>query len=305
MEKCDELCCHSIHSFIYKLSNTEKKSILDVGNKIHNLFYNIDPKWTPKKNESMQLVNNEINTNLLQMHNKFKIFFDNNKGVYFIRMNTISPKDVSMFLEDNNSINSNENNEVDDKYDEPMIRNDINYLKINTENFESSDEIAKYCIQILCHSERIKLDIQYEKELIGIIPLNIILLPWKDINISTETRCFIKSNKLIAISQYYLYLNDSYTDIEKTYQQIISFFDSHKNNLPIANLTMDIYFKYSSFNNKEIDIIEYNYYEDSDKCFFDDEELMFLENKSNDTNFMPPFRFKNPKNNIETYNLFI
>jgi hypothetical protein len=52
MQRCDELCCHKSHPFLYLLSDIEKTVIVDTANGIHNLYYNEDPKEIPKPTET-------------------------------------------------------------------------------------------------------------------------------------------------------------------------------------------------------------------------------------------------------------
>jgi hypothetical protein len=280
MERCHELCSHEFHPFYYVLDDEERECISSTGYNIHDLFYNAIPKHTAKIDQSFNLTKMAINSNLNKLYLELeKFFIIHPDEYYFIRMNTISPKDASTFI----NVTSSSLEDKNDLYTDDMIKNDINYLKISVLLFGSPQATAEYCIQLLCYSERVNLDIKFVND-----KLCLLLLPWIDINNSTETRCFRKSGKLLAISQYYEDLTNCYDDVDVIYTSILSFFETNKHKLPETNISMDLHIK-----NNNVNIIEYNYFDESDKCLFSKDELNNLEIKSqNHQNFQPPFRYK-------------
>lgn len=106
-------------------------------------------------------------------------FFDSNKGDYFIRLSTLSPKDACLALVCNN----NEDAVV-------PLADRLNVLRVNT---------ALQCMLVLSHSYRALEEIEN-----NCIPQSIELLPWVQVNHITEVRVFIQNNVIRAISQYYV-----------------------------------------------------------------------------------------------------
>eukprot|EP01126_Amoeba_proteus_P043556 TRINITY_DN4789_c0_g2_i3.p1 TRINITY_DN4789_c0_g2~~TRINITY_DN4789_c0_g2_i3.p1 ORF type:complete len:348 (-),score=57.72 TRINITY_DN4789_c0_g2_i3:222-1133(-) len=278
---CDELCHHDFHPFLYTLNDVERQTIVDKANAVHNLYYNFPPPETPKPELSLEIVRDVKNYNSVLNPLYFRLanfFSENPEQFFFLRLSSISPKDAYTFMCPCN----------DDCDDEEIITRSINFLKVGVTLFQSPEKTAEHCIQLLCHSERIKLDIQFEETK----RLSVLLLPWKFIKIKNETRCFIKNGILIGISQYYEDLSDCYEDVPKLYDSIITFFNSMQQSFPLQDITVDL----NIVESKVVEIIEYNQFKDSDKCFFSNDDLDELEKSSlSQSQFSPPFRYVDSK----------
>eukprot|EP01126_Amoeba_proteus_P043558 TRINITY_DN4789_c0_g2_i6.p1 TRINITY_DN4789_c0_g2~~TRINITY_DN4789_c0_g2_i6.p1 ORF type:complete len:389 (-),score=59.32 TRINITY_DN4789_c0_g2_i6:222-1256(-) len=319
---CDELCHHDFHPFLYTLNDVERQTIVDKANAVHNLYYNFPPPETPKPELSLGLYSppetpqpelslgmidlmfleivrdvKNYNSVLNPLYFRLANFFSENpEQFFFLRLSSISPKDAYTFMCPCN----------DDCDDEEIITRSINFLKVGVTLFQSPEKTAEHCIQLLCHSERIKLDIQFEETK----RLSVLLLPWKFIKIKNETRCFIKNGILIGISQvtcpmlsslispflfytqYYEDLSDCYEDVPKLYDSIITFFNSMQQSFPLQDITVDL----NIVESKVVEIIEYNQFKDSDKCFFSNDDLDELEKSSlSQSQFSPPFRYVDSK----------
>jgi hypothetical protein len=274
IKRCGDLCSHKFHPFLYILDTTDKSVLIETGDRVNDIFY----AEAIKTQQSFDLVRNVMKGALAGLCSELTLFFTKNSDdCFFIRMNTISPKDASMFMSDHT-------NDEWTCYTEKDITNDINYLKVGVPIFGTVGDTVERCIQLICHSERVNLDLKlFNGE------LSILLLPWVDIKNSTETRCYIKSGKLLAISQYYEDLVDCYdgVDMDTLYDLIISFFESNRKKLPQLDVTMDLHIK-----GGELFIIEYNNFTESDKCLFTSSQLDLLEKESLSNHlFKPPFRY--------------
>jgi len=151
---------------------------------------------------------------------------------------------------------------------------------------------AEHCIQLLCHSERIKLDIQFSCES---KPLSLLLLNWKKSSIKRETRCLIWNKNIIALTQYYVDLMDCYGDVKKAYEHILKFFENNRKLIPVDNCVMDLDMNEDFM---EIYIIEFNGFDEADKCLFDRvKDIPPLLEMSSSPNFIPPFRYMDSKSN--------
>lgn len=174
-------------------------------------------------------------------------FFISNPGSYFIRDNVRSPKDAYYFV--------NETANVDNLDDIIEI---MGYLKVSS---------AMDCIDILITSGRFYEDLHEYGNIKG---FSIVLLPWKDIDYQTETRCFIHNNNVIAVSQYYdLVVDHSITDriAELLPEFIINnvFADTNR-----STCVVDVYLK----DNDTLEIIEFNpFNQDVDTCLFTWDEI--------------------------------
>jgi hypothetical protein len=126
-------------------------------------------------------------------------------------------------------------------------------------------------------------------------------LDWQPISVQSETRCYVKDKKLVAISQYYTDLSDCYKDPKSVYVAIMDFFDGYKSQMSVDDCIMDLNVVESDNDNK-VSIIELNNYGfESDPCLFewglDDDDkgktgtLDTLTNCIDNETYKPPFRY--------------
>jgi len=201
-------------------------------------------------------------------------------------LSTISPKDAYQYLHE----------EDDEEDEEILIKRNVSFLCVGVPVYHSSEVAAQECLQILFHSERVMLDIQFktdEKQ------INLILLDWLPTNLKSETRCLIFENRLIAISQYYVDFNNCYTQkIEIIYEKVIQYVHKFMQaNFVSSNcISLDLDIK----DNGEIYLIELNDYGPSDKCFFKKEELEEFIKTPISQAIVPEFRFRKD-GNIQSY----
>lgn len=271
-------------SFKYVIDVDEKKILADTTYDVINKYKT--PFDTDTKKGSISYVESSIHL-LQKMYDALHIFFTENPGDYFIRLNSCSPKDAwyQLCTETPDTVNSDE-----DESSKPLtvedIRRDINVLKVNN---------AAQCIMVLCHSERTYFEFEcaaYE--------LSIILLPWRiDILHDTETRCFVKNKKLVAFTQYYADIVDGYQSIlncctindinnvvNKFIQQIA---------LPYENAVIDIAFSFMPNDNlfDRLLFIEVNPFdENTDSVFFEWDDLFKIDETNVSPVTNPEFKYK-------------
>ena len=235
--KCDELCSHKNHPFLYKLNNVEKVYIRETAHK--NIYCENEYIFT-KASPLCKLID------ALDKH-----FLDNPTNEYFLRLNKLSPKDACYFLED--GIDEEENMTVN------TIGRDIEYLHVGA----SINKTTEHCITVLLHSDRIYCEIAFDdpdKEQ----EMSVLLLDYQNINYSTETRCFVKDNKLVAVSQYYCDLKNTYADPQQVCESIQNFFAANK----LTELTSYVFDVYLDDKNK-VRLIELNpFSHGTDPCLF-------------------------------------
>lgn len=268
--KNDDIC------FKYILSPNEKKSMSNI---IHQVLNNYK-----SPTQTIPFVNSCI-SQIQTIYDNLNSFFIDNPGNYFLRLSSCSPKDAyyQLYCETSEIADDDEIVTVDD------IKRDIAVLKVSD---------AQQTILVLCHSERIYYDLEFDETEIAII-----LMPWKD-NIlhDTETRCFIKNKKLIAFSQYYTDLPTGYTSFlheidfpKKYYNCIVQFINRllTENKIPYENSVVDICYSRDSSLNLQTDnliFIEINPFNiGTDAALFDWNYLLNLD-ESLVTN--PLFKFK-------------
>lgn len=229
----NNLCCVEEYTnsqdikFRYVLSTEEKE-------KLSNIIYDVLNKFKSPK-ETIPFVKSNFE-NFNNIFNSLNYFFSNNKDKYFfLRISTLSPKDAWYQLCSETPQLSDDIENESISIDE--IKRDINLLKVNN---------AEQCILILCHSLRIYYELEFDKCKNN----SILLLEWKnDILHDTETRCFIKNNKLLVFTQYYEldngYLSMSQkTNMDNIYKSIIAYINKYivsSKNI-YKNFVMDIAF---------------------------------------------------------------
>lgn len=169
---------------------------------------------------------NEI-IDFLPIFDTLKEFFISQPGNYFIRLSTRSPKDVWYQLYCNNEIK-----EINSDYTLESVKRDLTCLKCFS---------AEHCLQILSNSGRVYEDMDLEN--------SVILLPWKEINYITETRCFIIDGTLKCFSQYY---NIDPPDVTKINKLILAFFQTYSP--PYISCVVDVH----SPDYNRIELIEIN-----------------------------------------------
>ena len=254
--------------FHYILSPQEKKHLSDI-------IYDVINKYDSSE-KSIKFVSSKTDDykNLLSSLEKF---FTENKGSYFIRLSTLSPKDSYYYL--NRTPNSDSDSDSEEEKTESIddVRKRLEILKVSS---------PMECIQVLLHSHRVFCDL--ESESIG--QIGIILTKWLNIKYNTETRCYVKNKKLLAFSQYYTDCDDYYhhLDIDKFYTNICDFIEAlvkDKNKVPYENAIIDVCYLDDG---KELHMIEINNYDqNTDSCLYSWEELEKFDAKDN-----PKFRFK-------------
>ena len=292
IHKCDPYCSHRMHPFQYVLSKEQLNKLHEFSSRIVSIYHNDAPKESPKPIKTMNMIHQDVIENkqscLYLVHSFLTLFFKSNPdNVYFIRLSTVSPKDARIYLDNNNLC------EYDDLKDITM---DIQELKVGVSIQKSPQQASIKCIQLLCHSERIKYEIQLNTSTIN---TSLLLLNWKSINIKTETRCYITKWKIVCISQYYSDLNNVYgsENIPTLYYAIIKYlntqikFNKHKMAHLNGNFVIDLDIDISNPNDIIIDTIEYNGLWESDKCLYDLNLFEELCNDINNDSYIPSFRY--------------
>ena len=211
------------------------------------------------------------NSSLKQLLVKLTQFFETNPDSYFLRLSTISPKDAyyQLCVETPDELEI-----VDSKPTLDQIKRDLSVLKVQT---------AEQCLLVLCHSERVMRDIELEGQ-------SIVLQQWKPILHDTETRCFVKNGKLLAISQYWADLDQGYTSFPdfnptdflervKTFIKELQNRKSVNHTFPYQDAVVDI-----AYCESQLILIEMNPYTgDTDSALFEWDELLKLERRNLDT----------------------
>jgi len=271
VDKCDPMCVHQSHPFMYLLSSTELNAFQNIGEEIFEKNSTISQEFV------RSYYKEESALHSLYLH--LKDFFSlNPKKSFFLKLSSISPKDSFSIY------HGIESNSEEDDFE--IIKRDISFLKVGNPIYSSSEKAASSCIQILCHSNRIYLDILFEQSK---KPLHVLLLDWKETNLKAETRCLIANFCLVAITQYFVDFTDCYDnlgEIETIYNNIILFVKEQIKHLPSSNVSLDL-----DITKEGINLIEYNGLLESDKCLFEKNEIDDLIEKSSEDSFMAPFRF--------------
>ena len=258
--KCDTYCCHDDHPFIYKLSIEEKKYIQKTA---HSHIY------MNKQLKKKDLI--KLNELLIKLNDHFS---KNPTKHYFLRLNKLSPKDA--FYHMSNMIN-NEN--INDDYITTIddIKRDLDVLHVGI----PVNKLGEYCIEVILNSDRVYCELAFNDESEDI---SILLLDYININHKNETRCYVKENKLIAMSQYYCDLTNVYNDAKQVPILIKNFFENKGINTDLASYVFDVYID----DDNKVKIIELNSYNHAtDSCLFTWEELD-----------IEPFEYRYKNNNI-------
>lgn len=276
--KVEEYRDASSLSFKYDLSSAEKKILADIIHCVLNVYRS--------PTETIPFVKSSL-CKLPDLYQSLDIFFSKNPGDYFLRTSNCSPKDAWYQL----CSETPTEEEIDDK---PItleeIARDIDILRVNN---------AEQCLLVLCHSERIYYDMEFD-DLVNAV----ILMPWRtDILLDTETRCFVKNKKLLGFSQYYCDLANGYTSVnnvismDKLAEKIIVF---------VNNLVLDEKFPYEdavidlaiSRNTNDLIFIEINGFNtNTDSCLYEWDQLYQI--NGNDPTFRPLFMYKSNGNVVE------
>ena len=244
---CDEFCSHESHPFIYKLNSTERKYIQTVA---HCNIY-MDGKYDFSK----EIILSDL-IKALDDH-----FAKNPSNEYFLRLNKLSPKDAYYFM-----------NDVDGEEDAVMtvdtIKRDIEYLHVS----RSTGKMSEHCINVLLHSDRVYCEIAFDDD--ESTELSVLLLNYVSVNYKTETRCYVHCGKLVAISQYYCDLTNTYDDPECVANLIEKIFNEKLRHLTkLESFVFDVYFDVKN----EVQLIEFNPFNHAtDPCLFTWNELEAL-----------------------------
>ena len=266
-------------SFRYVLSTDDKKILSDI-------IYSVLSKFT-KPSQTIPFVENSIRQ-IQHIYDAFDKFFTENPGNYFIRLSTLSPKDAwYQLMCDTPSIE--DVNDIDDELTIDDIQRELSVLKVSN---------AKQALMVLCHSDRVRVDLEFREHEIAIL-----LLPWKDdILHDTETRCFIRNKKLIAFSQYYADLKPGYQSISHKnvlpntfYNVVCQYIEDqiHCDKIPYTDSVIDIALSANCLNSPELSsedviFIEINAFDgDTDDCLFKWDEILEIHSSS------PIFKYNN------------
>ncbi|KAK3822139.1 MAG: D123-domain-containing protein [Linnemannia gamsii] len=113
--------------------------------------------------------------------------------------------------------------------------------------------------------------------------VELVLRKWFDLAPSMEFRCFVRDNKLVAISQrdmtYYDFLRGIQEELEDT---IVDFFEDKVNgNFPDSDYTFDVYI---TRNRERIYLIDFNpFAQKTDSLLFEWQELLLLDLEDKET----------------------
>ena len=275
MYKVEEYTKDSDICFKYILSENDRQILADI-------IYDVLLKYKSPI-QSIPYVKSCIDR-IRHIYNSLDDFFNKNPGHYFLRLSTLSPKDAYYQL----CVEMTDTNDEDITVDD--IRKEINVLCVDR---------AEKCIQVLCHSLRVGIELRNVKT-----DLSILLLPWKDdILHDTETRCFIKNNKLIAFTQYYTDLSTGYESInmeingEKYREVVIDFVNRLL--IPYENAVVDVAVSSRYLNDGILDVdkmifIEINpFNEDTESYLFTWDEILSINPET------PIFRYQYTNSLIE------
>jgi len=280
MIKCHSYCVHQKHDFLYKLSPNQIRAIQLSGKQ--NLFgkkESIELEEDASSQSQFKLIKQQMNEFLKKNPNK----------LYFLKLSSISPKDIKYCLDitnvENDDLEGSESSSLDENVETiEEIKESIDCLCVG----KSLDRMADYCINVLTKSERVYYEICFSDQL----DFSIVLMPWKKIPLETETRCYIQDWKLIGISQYYVdILNYGFSENripiikQKIIDYVINFLEHNKKDFVFKDCTLDIF-----LDNTNVVIVEANNYDDSDKCLFMDNET--LEKSFQQSNGNPVFKLK-------------
>jgi hypothetical protein len=251
---CDEYCSHKTHPFLYKLNSKERKYIQTVA---HNNIY-MNSKYDFSKETTLSGL-------IMALDDHFAKNPDNE---YFLRLNKLSPKDAYYFMEDIDS--DDEGGDTDTDMTVDTIKRDIEYLHVS----RSTGKMTEHCLNVLLHSDRVYCEIAFDDD--ESTELSVLLLDYVEVNHKSETRCYVHRNKLVAISQYYCDLTDTYDNPENIKKSIKEFFDNtfgDRANMKITKLesfVFDIYFDSQGI----VHLIELNPFNHAtDSCLFTWTEL--------------------------------
>lgn len=128
--------------------------------------------------KSIPYVHHHAHKRLPDVYHTIDDFFKRNPGKYFLRLSTLSPKDASLYLLYGG----------DEDRDAP-VADRLSVLCVQS---------VKQCFEVLCHSQRAFIDLEYES-----CEESIELLPWKSLDHSSEVRAFVRNGRVQWISQYY------------------------------------------------------------------------------------------------------
>ena len=291
--KCDQFCSHKSHPFQYILSVSQLEMLHELSSKVVDIYYNFEPKEECKPSITKQMINDKVicnKTNPLNIVYKYlSLFFEANRNkTYFIRLSTVSPKDARMYLYEDEDSKSEQEDELKD------IRDDIMELEVGIPVQKTCELSAEKCLQLLCHSERIKYEIQLTENL-SEKQMSLLLLNWNPTSLATETRCYIFKWKIVAISQYFVDLDNVYGDkIKNVYRDIIEFvnedieMNEKRNEKLNGDFVIDLDVKIESNGDVNVNVIELNGLFEADKCLFGMDEFDHLCTKEVES---PPFRY--------------
>ncbi|VBB19053.1 hypothetical protein YASMINEVIRUS_1585 [Yasminevirus sp. GU-2018] len=268
--------------FRYVLSSDEKKVMSDIAYDVINKCHS--------DTESRKLVESKRDE-YQHVFDTVKNFFDEHPGSYFLRLSTLSPKDAYDYLnrpaEEESTEDSESNASSEDEFNETSkeIAERINVLKVCS---------ADQTFQVLLHSYRVFCDL--ESDCAG--DNAILLMKWREIQHDTETRCYVKDRKLLAISQYYIDCSDSYGKIESMhtfYRDVVSFVNElvkSKEKVPYDDVVIDLCMckEEGDKNDSKLEMIEMNPFDrNTDSGMFAWDEIEAL--ASSLSNVTPSFRF--------------
>lgn len=153
---------------------------------------------------------------------------------YFLRLSTLSPKDA--FYDESKS-----------------LREQLQVLRVTN---------GMRCIEVLCHSRRARIDLDFE-----MAEEAIELLPWIDLDHASETRLFVRNRRVVAASQYYA--DEPYTANMKFLREAIKLVEAH----PALKTLPDVAADVGTDAKGNLVLIEMNTLDENlDYCLFEDLE---------------------------------
>jgi len=188
-----------------------------------------------------------VRTELPQLWADIDSFFEAQAGAYCVRISTLSPKDACLPLMYNN----------DDQCDAP-VEERVGILRVT--------DVGR-CIEVLCHSQRVFIDLEYE-----ISPEHIVLLPWLEtLEHQTETRCFVRNGKVEKLSQYY---TDDFVDYDINPQAFMEEVVRFVENLPSVQRMVNVVADVGRVDH-QLMLVELNTFDEMiDTCLFEDAEIV-------------------------------
>ena len=174
---------------------------------------------------------------LLSIYDKLTAVMDPGNKFYFMKLNSVSPKDQRQTIGSRNQTY--------------LYYRNMNHAKGEFKSLcvTSPEEV----IVMLCSSSRILYRLEHH-----LAPVSIVLRDWVEISDMMEFRCFVYDYKFRAVSQYYWQnvlpeLQGTDDELIELLDGMVEFYEEHKYEIPYPDAVMDLVLM-----NGEWKIVEFN-----------------------------------------------